>query len=72
MDANRERARLTFDLNAAGESMMQLILRRRFPTESPEEIEGRLIAWLRERPGAENGDAGPPPYFLQRPLRARS
>jgi hypothetical protein len=32
-------------------------LRRRFPDASEEEIEWRLAAWLKERPGAEFGDA---------------
>jgi hypothetical protein len=39
---------------------MRQNLRRRFPRESEEQIERRLLAWLRDRPGAERGDAGGP------------
>jgi hypothetical protein len=49
--------RLAFELAEAGEAMMRQSLRRRFPGESEAEIEGRVRAWLQERPGAEAGDA---------------
>jgi Rv0078B-related antitoxin len=52
-----ERYRLTLELFAAGEEIMRQNLRRRFPDATPEEIEDRVVAWLRERPGAEHGDA---------------
>lgn len=52
------RMQVTFDLYELAESMMRQNLRRRFPRESQEQIELRLQAWLRDRPGAERGDAG--------------
>lgn len=51
------RLRVAFDLFVAGEQMMRLNLRRRYPQESEAEIEARFGAWLLERPGAEHGDA---------------
>lgn len=51
------RLRLALDLFAAGEAMKRQALRRADPTASEAQIEGRLLAWLRERPGAEHGDA---------------
>jgi len=52
-----ERLRLALDLCEAGEMVMRQNLRRRFPSASVQEIEERLVAWLRERPGAKHGDA---------------
>ena len=52
-----ENLRLAMDLHDAGVEMMRQNLRRQFPAENPEEIESRLAAWLRARPGAEWGDA---------------
>jgi hypothetical protein len=49
--------RLAFELHEAGVALMLQNLRRRFPDASEEEIEARLAAWLKERPGAEFGDA---------------
>jgi len=54
------RVQAAFDLYEAAESMMRQNLRRRFPQEDEEQIEIRLQAWLRDRPGAEQGDAGGP------------
>jgi len=54
------RVQTTFDLYEAAEAMMRQNLRRRFPQESPEQIETRLLAWLHDRPGAEVGDAAGP------------
>jgi hypothetical protein len=54
------RVKTAFDLNEAAEALMRQNLRRRFPQESQEQIELRLLAWLRDRPGAEHGDAGGP------------
>ena len=48
----------TLDLYEAAEAMMRQNLQRRYPEESPEQIEIRIQAWLRDRPGAERGDAG--------------
>ncbi|MFZ5469763.1 MAG: hypothetical protein ACOZIN_10030 [Myxococcota bacterium] len=55
--AAEARLRIALELFEAGVDMMRQNLRRRFPTESDAQIEGRLSAWLRERPGAEYGDA---------------
>lgn len=64
------RLRTAFDLFVAGERMMRQNLKRRYPDASPEEIERRLHAWLRERPGAENGDAvGRPVPWPRKGLR---
>jgi hypothetical protein len=54
------RVQAAFDLNEAAEALMRQNLRRRFPLESQDQIELRLSAWLRDRPGAEHGDAGGP------------
>lgn len=37
--------------------MMRQNLKRRHPEASEQEIDDRLRSWLRERPGAEHGDA---------------
>ena len=52
-----ERLRLALEMFGAGEAMMRQKLRREHPDETDAEIEGRLIAWLQHRPGAEAGDA---------------
>lgn len=52
-----ERLRIALDLHDAGVEMMRQNLRRRHPGASDQEIERLLLAWLRERPGAEHGDA---------------
>ena len=52
------RMQTTFDLYEVAEAMMRQNLRRRFPQESEEQIELRIAAWLRERPGEERGAAG--------------
>jgi len=44
------RFQLTLDLFEAGEEMMRLNLKRRFPEASGQEIERRLITWLQESP----------------------
>ena len=54
------RVQTTLDLYETAEAMMRQNLRRRFPRETPEQIESRLLAWLHDRPGAEIGDAGGP------------
>ena len=51
-----ERFRVALDLYEVGEKMMRQNLRRRYPAARDEEIEQRLIEWLRHRPGAEHGD----------------
>jgi Rv0078B-related antitoxin len=48
--------RLTLDLFDAGVRLMRQNLRRRDPRADPQQIDRQLLAWLRERPGAEQGD----------------
>lgn len=50
------RFRTTLALFEAGVAMMRQNLRRRFPDADEREIQERLTAWLRTRPGAEYGD----------------
>ncbi|MEQ8766511.1 MAG: hypothetical protein RL885_21535 [Planctomycetota bacterium] len=52
-----ERLRTAFELFEAGVEMKRQSLRRRFPDASDEEISAKIGEWLRERPGAEYGDA---------------
>lgn len=49
--------RLAFDMHDVGVAMMQENLRRKFPQDSERQLMARLVAWLRTRPGAVNGDA---------------
>lgn len=51
------RLRTAFDLFVAGVRMMRQNLKRRHPAASEREIEDRLRDWMRQRPGAEHGDA---------------
>jgi Rv0078B-related antitoxin len=51
------RFRLALDLFATGVAMKRQQLRRDHPQWSNERIEDSLATWLRERPGAEDGDA---------------
>ena len=52
-----QRLRVALDLYEAGEAMMVQRLRRENPSASDEEIEEAVRVWLRDRPGAELGDA---------------
>ena len=52
-----EKLRLTIDLCESGVDVQRERLRREYSGESADEIDRRLRAWLRERPGAEHGDA---------------
>lgn len=54
--AAAERLRPALALFAAGVEMMRQNLRRQFPDADEREIQERLTAWLRHRPGAEYGD----------------
>ncbi|HMB79679.1 MAG TPA: hypothetical protein VKI43_06415 [Vicinamibacterales bacterium] len=49
--------RLACDLFDSGVAMMRQTLRRRRPSAPDSAIADELAAWLRERPGAEFGDA---------------
>jgi Rv0078B-related antitoxin len=56
-DGLARKLKTTFDLQRFGIAMMRQNLVRRHPGESDAEIDARLRAWLRRRPGAEHGDA---------------
>lgn len=56
-DKAAARLRVAMELFEAGVEMMRQTLRRDHPDLASQEIEARLRAWLRERPGAEFGDA---------------
>ncbi len=60
------RLRTAFDLFVAGERMMRQNLKRRYPGASQSELASRLRDWLRERPGAEHGDAAGEPIAWPR------
>ena len=64
-----EKLRLTLDLYLAGEEMFRARIRRRFPAASEAEIERRIQEWLRDRPGAENGDGVGRPVSWPRPRK---
>ena len=69
MNASEEAAaklRTALDLHEAGVLMMRENLRRQFPSESADQIEERLVAWLHTRPGAEQGDGVGTPVDLRR------
>jgi len=51
------RLRVALELHDLGEQMMRQRLRRERPQISDAELEDAVGAWLRERPGAEHGDA---------------
>ena len=61
VSAAREKAavrlRMALDLFEMGLEMMRQKLRRDHPDLADHEVEARLGSWLRERPGAEFGDA---------------
>lgn len=54
------RLREALRMHDEGVALMRQTLRRKHPDASDERIEEMLLAWLRERPGAEHGD-GPQP-----------
>jgi hypothetical protein len=56
-DKAAARLRIALELFVTGVEMMRQKLRRDHPGLSDREVEARLRAWLRERPGAEFGDA---------------
>ncbi len=56
-EACAERLRVALDLAASGIEMRRAQLKRRFPEETSAQIDERLNAWLRQRPGAEFGDS---------------
>jgi len=62
-----ERLRLALEMFGVGETLKRQQLRRQYPDADDAEIEERLVAWLRERPGAESGDACGKPIPWPRP-----
>lgn len=56
-DIPAARLRMALELFEAGERLMRQNLRRRFPSASAEELDRKLVEWLRRRPGAEVADA---------------
>lgn len=63
-DAAAIRFRLALDL-ATGEELMRQRIRRLYPDWTEAQIEGRMAEWLRDRPGAQNGDAAGRPTTLR-------
>jgi len=59
----QSRARATFELYEFAEKIMRQNLRLRFPEESAEAIERRLLSWLRKEP-RERWDGSVPPTGL--------
>ncbi len=49
--------RIAFELFEAAETIMRQNLRRADPAATDDEVERKLIEWLRDRPGAPDGDA---------------
>lgn len=52
-----ERFRVAMDLYEFAECVLRQTFLREHPGASDVEVEGAVLAWLRERPGAELGDA---------------
>ena len=48
---------MALDLSATGERLMLQNLKRRFPAANAEELDRKLVEWLRERPAPEASDA---------------
>jgi hypothetical protein len=57
MPPRAEFLRQALDMFTTGVEIMRQNLKRTTPDASPADIEGRLTAWVRTRPGAETGDA---------------
>ncbi|HUL78560.1 MAG TPA: hypothetical protein VL691_14950 [Vicinamibacteria bacterium] len=51
------RLRLALDFFATGEGLTRQRLRRLHPGWTAREVEEGVAAWLRDRPGAQDGDA---------------
>jgi hypothetical protein len=56
-EAAAARLRVALELFETGVEMKRQKLRRDHPDLTGDEIERRVAAWLRERPGADFGDA---------------
>lgn len=48
---------MALELSETGERLMLQNLRRRFPAATAEELDRKLVEWLRERPAVEAADA---------------
>ena len=57
MQSMSDAFRTTLDLFDTGVDLMRQNLRRQHPQANEDAIDRRLRQWLRERPGAEFGDA---------------
>jgi hypothetical protein len=58
-----KRAQETFELYEFAERLMRQSLRHRFPEERDDEIERRLISWLRKEPASRWASKKGPPDF---------
>lgn len=56
-DAAARRFRLALDLFATGEEVMRQRLRRLHPEWTDSGVDAEIGKWLRDRPGAQSGDA---------------
>ena len=56
LSSEARRLLVAFDLHEAGVGMMRQKLRRENPTLDAAAVEVLVQAWLRERPGARDGD----------------
>lgn len=63
------RARATFELYEFAEKVMRQNLRRRFPEESDDAIERRLVSWLRKEPRSRWDGPEPPSLSSLQPAR---
>ena len=63
-----EKLGLALDLFESGVDVMRHNLYRKYPSETRDQIEERLLEWLRTRPGAEHGDAVGRPRAPRGPL----
>jgi hypothetical protein len=52
-----ENLRMALELSETGERLMLQNLKRRFPAATAEELDRKLVEWLRERPTLEAADA---------------
>ncbi|MEO8584544.1 MAG: hypothetical protein ABI584_00135 [Acidobacteriota bacterium] len=62
LDTVGEKLRLALELFESGERRMRQNLRRRFPSASTDEIEEKLVEWLRKRPNAAPDADGRPSH----------
>jgi hypothetical protein len=57
MEATARNLEDALELADLAERMMRMRIRREHPELDADEVEARVLAWLHERPGAEDGDA---------------